>query len=168
MGRSAHIWRVGAGITNNGTMTVIASTIAGNTGGGIYSGQLATASLGATIVAGNTGPNCAGYDAASLDSAGYNLTNDTTGTACGFTAATDLVNKNPLLGSLASNGGPTQTMLPGAKSPAADVIPKTTALRGLRSARAPTSVAWPGPAGVRPAARSERRRWVSRTPPQRR
>jgi hypothetical protein len=122
---------VGAGITNNGTMTVIASTIAGNTGGGIYSGQLATASLGATIVAGDTGPNCAGYDAASLDSAGYNLTSDTTGTACGFTAATDLVNKNPLLGSLASNGGPTQTMLPGAKSPAADVIPKTTTLRGV-------------------------------------
>jgi Big-like domain-containing protein len=122
---------VGAGIDNNGTMTVIASTVSGNTGGGIYSGQLATATLGATIVAGNTGPNCDGYDAASLASAGYNLTNDTTGTACAFTAATDLVNKNPLLGSLASNGGPTQTMLPSTKSPAANVIPKPTTLRGV-------------------------------------
>ena len=62
---------------------------------------------------------------------GYNLTNDKTSTACEFDAATDLVNKNPLLGALANNGGPTQTMLPGAKSPAADVIPKTTTLRGV-------------------------------------
>jgi hypothetical protein len=122
---------VGAGIDNNGTMTVIASTISGNTGGGIYSGQFDTATLGATIVAGNTGANCSAYDAGSLDSAGYNLTNDTNGTACSFTAATDLVNKNPLLGSVASNGGPTQTLLPGAKSPAADLIPKTTTLRGV-------------------------------------
>ena len=82
-------------------------------------------------MADNTGYNCYAYNAASLDSAGYNLTNDTTGTDCSFDAATDLVNKNPLLGSLANNGGPTQTMLPGAKSPAADVIPKTTTLRGV-------------------------------------
>jgi hypothetical protein len=122
---------VGAGIDNNGTMTVIASTISGNTGGGIYSGQLDTATLGATIVAGNTGANCSAYDAGSLDSGGYNLTSDTTGSACSFTAATDLVNKNPLLGPLANNGGPTQTMLPGTKSPAADVIPKPTTLRGV-------------------------------------
>ena len=122
---------VGAGVDNIGTMTVIASTIAGNTGGGIYSGQLHTATLGATIVAENTGVNCDAYDAASLASAGYNLTNDTTGTACAFTAATDLVNKNPLLGNLANNGGPTQTLLPGTTSPAADVIPKTTTLRGV-------------------------------------
>jgi hypothetical protein len=122
---------VGAGIDNNGTMTVIASTISGNTGGGIYSGQDDTATLGATIVADNTGSNCGAYDAASLDSAGYNLTNDKTGAACSFTAATDLVNKNPLLGSLAGNGGPTQTLLPGATSPADDVIPSPATLRGI-------------------------------------
>jgi hypothetical protein len=122
---------VGAGIDNNGAMTVVASTISGNTNGGIYSGQDDTATLGATIVAGNTGANCDGYDAASLYSAGYNLTNDKTGTACAFTAATDLVNKNPDLGPLASNGGPTQTMLPGTASPAADVIPNPVTLRGV-------------------------------------
>jgi Big-like domain-containing protein/parallel beta helix pectate lyase-like protein len=122
---------LGAGIYNIGTMTVIASTISGNTGGGIYSGQDDVATLGATIVAGNTAANCYGYDAASLYSAGYNLTNDTTGSACGFTAATDLVNQNPLLGSLASNGGPTQTLLPGTTSPAADVIPGSVTLRGV-------------------------------------
>ena len=117
----------GAGIYSGGKMTVLASTISGNTGGGIYSGG--TATLGATIVAGNTGSNCDG-SAATLVSAGYNLTNDATGTACNFTAATDLVNKNPLLGPLASNGGPTQTMLPATTSPAADVIPDPTTLRG--------------------------------------
>jgi Bacterial Ig-like domain (group 3) len=121
---------VGAGIFNEGTMTVIASTIAGNTGGGI-AGDGGTATLGATIVAGNTGSNCYAADAGNLFSAGYNLTNDTTGSVCSFTAATDLVDKNPALGPLASNGGPTQTLLPGAKSPAADVIPKTTTLRGV-------------------------------------
>jgi hypothetical protein len=122
---------LGAGIYNTGTMTVIASTISGNTGGGIYSGQGDTATLGATIVAGNTVANCHGYDAESLYSAGYNLTSDTTGTACGFTAATDLVNRNPLLGPLASNGGPTQTLLPGTTSPADDVIPGGVTLRGV-------------------------------------
>jgi Bacterial Ig-like domain (group 3) len=121
----------GAGIGNTGTLTVIGSTISGNTSGGIYSGQGRIATLGATIVANNTGGNCAGYDAGSLVSAGYNLTSDKTGTACAFTAVTDLVNKNPALGPLASNGGPTQTMLPGTKSPAADVIPHGVTLRGV-------------------------------------
>ena len=121
----------GGGIENNtGTITVIASTISGNTGDGIASFNGGTATLGATIVADNTGGNC-NASAANLSSAGYNLTNDKTGTACSFDAATDLVNKNPLLGHLASNGGPTQTLLPGATSPAADVIPKTTTLRGV-------------------------------------
>jgi len=125
----------GYGIANSGTMTVLASTISGNTsssgGGGIYSGSGHVATLGATIVADNTGANCDAADAGSLYSVGYNLTNDKTGTACGFTTATDLVNKNPLLGSLANNGGPTQTMLPGTTSPAADVIPNPKTLRGV-------------------------------------
>jgi hypothetical protein len=119
------------GINNAGTMTVIASTIAGNSGGGITSGSDGgTATLGATIVANNTGGNCSESNASSLVSAGYNLTNDTTGAACSFNSAHDLAGKNPLLGHLASNGGLTQTMLPGTKSPAADVIPKTTKLHG--------------------------------------
>jgi hypothetical protein len=121
---------VGAGIYNNtGTMTVIASTISGNTGGGIFSNDMAT--LGATIVAGNTGGNCDAFAAGNLQSAGYNLTSDKTGKACSFTAATDRVNKNPLLGHLAKNGGPTKTLLPAATSPADDVIPKTVTLRGV-------------------------------------
>jgi hypothetical protein len=111
-------------------MTVIASTISGNTGGGIFSNDAAT--LGATIVAGNAGgPNCDAFAAGNLQSAGYNLTSDKTGKACSFTSATDRVNKKPLLGHLAKNGGPTKTLLPGATSPADDVIPKTVPLRGV-------------------------------------
>ena len=81
----------GGGIADLGILTVIASTISGNTvpgntgGGGIFSGSNARpATLGATIVAGNSGDNCDTFDAGSLSSAGYNLTNDKTGTACSF------------------------------------------------------------------------------------
>ena len=95
-----------AGIGNAGMMTVIASTIAGNTAGAGISTGAGVITLGATIVAGNSGGNCVQETAGSLGSAGYNLTNDKTGKACGFTAVTDRVNKNPLLGHLASNGGP--------------------------------------------------------------
>ena len=113
-------------------MTVIASTISGNTG---------TNGVGASIASRHRPPGrhdrgrqhrgqLRRSGAANLQSAGYNLTDDKTGTACDFTTATDLVNKNPLLGHLANNGGPTQTLLPGAKSPAANVIPTGTTLRG--------------------------------------
>jgi Bacterial Ig-like domain (group 3) len=120
-----------AAVNNQATMTVIASTISGNTGGGIRGGQDVTTTLGATIVADNTGYNCDAYDVGSLDSAGYNLTNDKTGAACSFTAATDLVNKKPLLGPLTSNGGPTKTLLPGTTSPATGVIPNPKTLHGV-------------------------------------
>lgn len=136
---SGNTARNGGGIFSQGTMTIIASTISGNTatgsgagiyglGGTTYGGG--TVTLAATIVAANTGGNCYAASPNSLDSAGYNLTSDTTGTACGFNASHDLVNKNPLLGSLANNGGPTPTMLPALTSPAADVIPNPTKLIG--------------------------------------
>ena len=121
----------GGGIFNqSGTVNLTDSTISGNTcgenGGGIANGG--TVNVGASIVAGNTGgiaPNCAGSP---LTSVGYNLTNDTAGTQCGFTNATDVVNADPLLGTLGINGGPTQTQLPGTGSPAIGVIPPGTTL----------------------------------------
>ncbi len=123
---------VGAGIDNIGTMTIVDSTITGNTGGGIYSGQNHVVRLAATIVAENTrGANCSGYDPASLQSGGYNLTSDRTGHACDFRQATDRVNKNPRLGKLARNGGPTSTLLPAAGGPADDAIPAGTNLAGV-------------------------------------
>jgi len=145
----------GYGIANSGTMTVIASTIAENTsstsGGGIYSGAGHLTTLAGTIVADNTGSNCVAAADGSLASAGYNLTNDKTDTACGFTAATDVVNKNPLLGHLADNGGPTQTLLPAATSPAADVIPNPETLHGVAVCPATDQrgVTRPGPGETR-------------------
>lgn len=111
----------GGGIANkNGggighSLTVINSTITGNSapnGGGIYSEV--TATLSNTIVAKQTvGADCAG----AITSGGHNLES---GTSCGFTGAGDLQNTNPLLGTLADNGGLTQTMALQPGSPAID------------------------------------------------
>jgi Putative Ig domain len=130
---SDNIGSHGGGVWNGGTMTVNSSTVSDNTGeasgGGIENVGVAT--LGATIVAANsssTGGNCDG----STTSAGYNLTDDATGTACGFTQPTDTVDANPDLGPLGANGGPTNTLLPAASSPAIGVIPPNTALGGVQ------------------------------------
>jgi hypothetical protein len=125
---------LGGGIANTstgGTLNIIASTVADNSapsvglGGGIF--NEGTVNLAGSIVAGNTGsngPNC--YNATAWTSLGYNLTDDSTGAACGFSQASDVADSDPLLGKLAANGGPTQTMLPGPDSPAVGVIPPGT------------------------------------------
>ncbi len=127
----------GGGIFNQGTVVLTDATIAGNTSsamntsGGIFSDS-GTVTTGATIVAANTGlgatNNCSG---SSFVSTGDNLTDDTTGTACGVTQPTDEVNVAPDLGPLAANGGPTETRLPASGSPAVGVIPSPTALNGV-------------------------------------
>jgi len=124
----------GGGIFNNGTLTLTASTISGNTatgaGGGIQ--DVGSVTAASTIVAGNTsgtGDNNCNLNAST--SVGYNLTNDPTGAACGFTTATDVLNKDPMLGALAQNGGPTESMLPSSASPAAGVIPSGTTVNSV-------------------------------------
>ena len=115
----------GAGIYNfsccgnqNATATVTNSTITGNSSiskSGIWNNK--TITVVNTIVAGNTGSSSP--DCNSFTSLGHNLIGNTSG--CSFTpAAGDKTNVNPNLGSLADNGGPTQThaLLPG--SPAID------------------------------------------------
>ncbi len=103
------------------------------TGGGLYNnGQ---AALRGTILAGNTAAssssNC-GLPAA-LTSNGYNLSSDST---CGLTGIGDQTAVNPLLGPLANNGGPTQTMALKAGSPAIDAVqfcpPPKTDQRGVK------------------------------------
>ena len=72
--------------------------------------------------------NCAGGEpqmaAAAISSTdgGYNFSDDT---SCGFVAATSSQKtpNDPMLGALANNGGPTQTLLPLAGSPLLDAIP---------------------------------------------
>jgi hypothetical protein len=115
----------GGGLDAEETTVAIANaTIAGNVasgkglGGNVLSTREATVTLQNTIVAGGTavtGANCGVAAKSVIQSLGHNLDslND-----CGFTAAGDVVNANPLLGSLAGNGGLTQTMAIAAASPA--------------------------------------------------
>ena len=111
-----HATTNGAAIYNGGGLTVNNSTIAGSTGGdGIYNAASRSVTLENTILANNTTVNC--FNAGTLISAGNNLDS---GSSCNLTATGDLSGVDPMLGTLANNGGPTQTMalLPG--SPAID------------------------------------------------
>jgi CSLREA domain-containing protein len=98
---------------NNVTLThnTSDSNGAGNgKGGGIYSDL--SISLSNSIVAGNTdnsgaGPDCTG--AATFNLTGYSLVQTTTGCTLGGDLSLSIQGKDPLLGPLQNNGGPTQT-----------------------------------------------------------
>ncbi|MCU1349888.1 MAG: hypothetical protein JWO56_2918, partial [Acidobacteria bacterium] len=98
-------------------VTIRNCTIAGNTtsgtGGAVHFGHVnPVTSVFNTIIAGNSGGNCA-FSAGALISGGNNL-------QFGDTTCTGMSVANPLLGALANNGGLTQTMALGAGSPAID------------------------------------------------
>jgi hypothetical protein len=95
-------------------------TVAGNSagkggsasfGGGLLMTGLTT--VRDSILAANIPNNCEGGPA----SGGHNLDD---GGSCGWKAAGDKAGVNPMLGSLAANGGPTQTLLPAPGSPVID------------------------------------------------
>jgi hypothetical protein len=134
----------GGGIDNHGAyLTIVNSTLSGNTAGGggggiIHSGGSLTlrsttiannsASIGGglsnygypnlynTIIANNSGGDCARYTT-SINSHDYNLDSDG---SCNLTQPHDLPGIDPLLGSLANNGGPTWTHALLSGSPAID------------------------------------------------
>jgi Dockerin type I domain len=98
------------------TLTVQNSTIAFNsatTGGGIVR-VAGTITLTSTIVAMNVAST--GPDIANAVTANFCLIGNTAGAA--ITGSNNVLNSNPLLGSLANNGGPTQTHALLAGSPA--------------------------------------------------
>jgi hypothetical protein len=127
-GGTSNAW--GAGIAAaSGPSTLLNTTVAGNTtaasgaivsrlAGGLYATSNLT--LRATILANNTasiGPDCAGGPV----SAGHNLIRTSAG--CSFTRkGSDRLGKAPRLGSLRSNGGPTQTMAVRPASPARNAV----------------------------------------------
>jgi len=137
--------RYGGGVSNWATTIIINSTIYNNSaadqGGGITSpcGRRGCGPLELvnTIVAGNTapsGPDCtiSGLSTpGTITSLGYNLIGDSSG--CDFVAAIgDLVGTaaspiDPMLGLLASNGGPTETHALLRGSPAIDAGDNTAA-----------------------------------------
>jgi len=109
----------GGGIVNGGMLTISNSTISGNGaeyGGGIF--NAGTMSARNTILANNTAPSGTPDLAGSLGSLGYNLIGNSSG-GSGFDE-TDLLNVDPLLGSLQDNGGPTFTHALLGGSPAID------------------------------------------------
>ncbi len=140
----------GGGVYNAGLTTMISSTVAGNlaqatatgasvSGGGIYSSSVSTGTFpalaaAASIIAdnGTTGTNnCAPLSSSPypVQSLGFNVTNSgATATLpaseCGLTSQNDQPNSNPDLGSLANNGGPAWTMMPGSSGSGNYVIPQ--------------------------------------------
>ena len=111
-GNQATSYVAAGAINNTGTLTLTNSTVADNSapageGGAIQS--FGTTTVANSIVADNSGGNCT----QTITDAGYNLEN---GTSCNF--SNDAVDAEPGLGSLADNGGPTETMAVTAASPA--------------------------------------------------
>jgi hypothetical protein len=128
----------GGGLHSTVAVTLLATTVANNdanNGGGFNT--TAAASITASILADNTatttGPDLVCPSGAVTDS----LVENTTGAT--FTP-TNVLNVDPVLGTLADNGGPTQTIAPDPTSPALDVVTNTTLTgfdqRGLRFFRA--------------------------------
>jgi CSLREA domain-containing protein len=132
---AAGLWGGGAiGNFDNSSLTVTYSTFSNNTAAGsgaaISNGGNSTpggvATLQAVLLSANTtGANLVNChnESGTLTDDGYNLED---GDTCGF-GGTSLKNKDPLLGSLADNGSPTQTLALQDGSPAVGTIPAGTA-----------------------------------------
>lgn len=118
----------GGGITSNGSVHLSSVTITNNSAGGSgtfgngggVSNVGGTITLRNTIIAGNTDlsggsvPDCFG----ALDSAGYNLIENTFGCTVSGDTTGNLTGVSPLLGPLNANGGGTRTHALQAGSPA--------------------------------------------------
>ena len=106
--------QTGTALVSAGSAVVTTTnvTIANNTGNGLedYSGGVAMQN---TVIANNETPNCW----TTVTSLGNNLESTNT---CGFNQASDIVNTEPQLGVLGSNGGDVQTMVPASSSPLID------------------------------------------------
>jgi sugar lactone lactonase YvrE len=118
----------GGAIWNIGTATVSYSTFSGNSassGGGVYEYESGTLTLKSTLLAAQTGGgNCYVAAGTTMTSAGYNLSDDASCTS--FTQPGDQNNVTGAasnLGTLANNGGPTQTIALSSASSAVNAIP---------------------------------------------
>ncbi|MDB5309627.1 MAG: Ribose transport system, periplasmic ribose-binding protein RbsB, partial [Gemmataceae bacterium] len=136
----------GGGVFNlNGSVTLTNVTIAGNTvvagaggtagmaaGGAVYNlslnvgtvtpSQTATLTVANSILANTTGgsdvANTQVNGTATINATGPNIASIAVANTGGTVSGTPFTIANPLLGALASNGGPTQTLLPQTGSPA--------------------------------------------------
>jgi hypothetical protein len=114
---------LGGGVFSGGDATFVYATITDNTANQAYADVFVNGTLSSfgTVVSGPPGDDICLAGPSSV-SQGYNFNSDD---SCRFTAPTDRENAgDPLLGPLASNGGPTQSRLPLAGSPLLDAIPQ--------------------------------------------
>jgi hypothetical protein len=106
-------------------LTVTSSTIAANDGSPQFPSNVHIAATGTTAQFGNTivadppaaGFNCTTFQTPTITSDGFNLSSDSN---CPFDQPSDRTNKDPKLGALKKNGGPTPTMAIPKSSPATD------------------------------------------------
>jgi predicted outer membrane repeat protein len=109
-------------VAEGATVTILSSTIAGNTansdntisgdGGGIFN-NASIVNIANTILAGNSVGAGGGSNSQCLgtfSSSGYNLRSVADPNCTGFNTGLDIVNGNPLLGTLGENGGLTPTI----------------------------------------------------------
>jgi CSLREA domain-containing protein len=90
--------------------TINANTAPDASGGGINSALTEATEVTDSIVAGNSDSATTGNCAGSIDSFGYNLTDDpSSNDTCSFTASGDILGASPRLGALTGNGGPAPT-----------------------------------------------------------
>jgi len=121
-GNTAQDW--GGGVFATGTLYVTSSTVSGNTApwaGGIVGRDVLLAN---SVVDGDCTPRWSDESATSFTSFGYNI--ESPGDTCGFDQASDQVNVGAddlKLGPLQDNSGPTETHALGAGSVAIDQIP---------------------------------------------
>ncbi|MBI4752726.1 MAG: hypothetical protein HY774_29910, partial [Acidobacteria bacterium] len=124
---------LGGGIRSHGPVTLLNCTITGNTslggnpfGGGVSLGNGGTMNLRNSLIAGNSANQ--GIDIfGTIVSLGYNLIGNTANTTITGDTTGNILNVNPMLGGLASNGGPTQTHALLTGSPAIDAGTTTSA-----------------------------------------
>src|SRR5581483_9882556 len=96
---------VGSGgfeLNQNGPVFIVNCSFASNSTLNVAGAQYAPVTLINTVL-----ENPSGENASIIIDGGYNLSSDT---AAGFTSVTSISGVDPLLGSLAHNGGPTETM----------------------------------------------------------
>jgi hypothetical protein len=118
----------GAGVDSHaGTVQITGSTVAGNTPGSASGAQIeqdgGSLALRDSIVAGAPGVHDVALLGGATGSALFSLIRNPSRVSGGTaitTDSTDITNKDPMLGPLASNGGPTPTMAPLPTSPVLD------------------------------------------------
>ena len=111
------------GMYVNGPLSLIGSTIAGNSssdpGGGVYGAVSFQPTIQDTIIAGNNAPT--GPDLTNAAQVAFSLIGNPAGSTINATVAgSNLTGVDPQLLPLAANGGPTPTMALAATSPAID------------------------------------------------